>query len=164
LLARSVALIRRELPDCHVRFVGGDAPWSSAKMGSDVIRECAEGVSPGAYTVEPALPHERLLDLIGTATLVVLPSRFETFGMTLLEAMACGTAAVASDINAFREISDGGRYARLHVAEDFPDLALQVVTLLSDRDQRERLQTEAHAHSGRWDVSHIADHLLRVWN
>jgi glycosyltransferase involved in cell wall biosynthesis len=46
--------------------------------------------------------------LISTADALILPSRFETFGITVLEAMACGTAVIASDLDCIRELVPQG--------------------------------------------------------
>ena len=47
----------------------------------------------------------RLARLYSQADALVLPSRYESFGLPVLEAMACGTAVIASDLPALREVA-----------------------------------------------------------
>lgn len=48
-----------------------------------------------------------LIELYQTCSALVTPSRWEGFGIPLLEAMACGAPVIASDIPAHREVLDG---------------------------------------------------------
>jgi len=50
------------------------------------------------------LTHEELLNLYQGATALLYPSRIEGFGIPPLEALACGTPAIVSDIPVFREV------------------------------------------------------------
>jgi phosphatidyl-myo-inositol alpha-mannosyltransferase len=60
----------------------------------------------------------------------------ESFGIVLLEAMASGTAVVASDLEAFRRVLDEGRAGRHFRNGDSADLAQVVNQLLADDDER----------------------------
>jgi glycosyltransferase involved in cell wall biosynthesis len=51
------------------------------------------------------IPDDELVNLYNAALALVLPSKYEGFGIPLLEAMACETPIVASDIPAFREVA-----------------------------------------------------------
>ncbi|KJE24765.1 Phosphatidylinositol alpha-mannosyltransferase [Frankia torreyi] len=56
----------------------------------------------------------------------------ESFGIVLLEAMAAGTAVVASDIDAFRRVLDDGRAGRLFDVGDPAQLAATLADVLTD--------------------------------
>jgi len=63
----------------------------------------------------------------------------ESFGIVLLEAMAAGSPVLASDLPAFRDVLDGGRYGGLFATGDPESLAQAASELLTDAGRRERL-------------------------
>jgi glycosyltransferase involved in cell wall biosynthesis len=69
----------------------------------------------------------------------VIASKFEPFGVAVLEAMATGLPIIATDVNELREILDGGRAGMLVPAERPDALARAMTTVSSDADLRARL-------------------------
>ncbi len=63
----------------------------------------------------------------------------ESFGMILTEALAASTTVVASDLDAFRRVLDGGRAGRLFPTGDAVALRQTIAELLDDPDQRAEL-------------------------
>ena len=71
--------------------------------------------------------------VVARASLFVLSSRWEGFGLSLAEALACGTPCVAFDCVAGpAEVLAGGRYGELVPAEDVEGLARAITDHLSD--------------------------------
>ncbi len=84
-----------------------------------------------------AVPSRDLADYYGCATCLVMPSLYEGFGLPALEAMACGTPVVVSNVSSLPEIvSDTGL---LVDPEDVDALADALGKLLSDQDLRGKL-------------------------
>jgi starch synthase len=92
----------------------------------------------GVVWIEAMLPREQLVPLITGATVFVVPSVYEPLGIVNLEAAACGTAVVASDVGGIPEVVDDGRTGLLvHYDPDDPaafeaGLAARISELLAD--------------------------------
>jgi glycosyltransferase involved in cell wall biosynthesis len=89
--------------------------------------------------------------LLGGATALVYPSRFEGFGLPVLEAMAVGTPVVASNVSALPELADGA--AVLVDPGDAGAIAESVSRVLDDESLRRRLRDAgiARAAAFTWD-------------
>lgn len=87
------------------------------------------------------LPQHKLVDAYRAADVFALSSRYEAFGMTAIEAMACGTPTVVTTASGMREQLDWGDqciYANPHDAAEF---GLAISNLLTYNEARERLRT-----------------------
>jgi phosphatidylinositol alpha-mannosyltransferase len=88
---------------------------------------------------------------------------WESFGIVLLEAMAVGTPVLASDLEAFRAVLDGGTSGQVFVTEDPDDLAAKAGALLDDPETRARLVTLGRARARSYDWSTVARDIVRVY-
>ncbi|MBK7975646.1 MAG: glycosyltransferase family 4 protein [Deltaproteobacteria bacterium] len=98
------------------------------------------------------IAREDLRMLLSSATVALLPSRFEGFGLPLLEAMALGTPAVANDLPVFREV--GGDLVHLVAATDGAAWAeaIRAVLALPDGVRREwAVRSRRAAAAWTWD-------------
>ncbi len=101
-----------------------------------------------------------LVGMYQRATLLVFPSLYESFGLPALEAMACGTPVLASDIPALREtVADAGVFVDPHDVSAIADAMLELLTDAERGDDlRERGIRRAAAFSWErcarqtWDV------------
>lgn len=62
----------------------------------------------GVFWVRDFLPVHEIREILTAATVFVCPSVYEPLGIVNLEAMACGTAVVASDVGGIPEVVDDG--------------------------------------------------------
>ena len=139
-LLDALPAIREAVPEAHIRFVGADG-------GTTVLlarRACALGVAEGV-SFEGARPREGLPPTYRSAAVCLVPSRFEAFPYTCLEAMACGRAVVAAQVGGLPEVISDGVDGLLVAPEDPAALAGAVRRLLLDATARRRLGAAARA-------------------
>jgi phosphatidylinositol alpha-mannosyltransferase len=87
----------------------------------------------------------------------------ESFGVILTEAMAAGTAVVASDIDAFRRVLDDGAFGILSAVHDETALAAAIGAMLADPDRRTELAAAAQKRVAAFDWSVLTTRVLRVY-
>ncbi|MBF6332026.1 glycosyltransferase family 4 protein [Nocardia transvalensis] len=87
----------------------------------------------------------------------------ESFGIVLVEAMAAGTAVVASELDAFRRVLRDGFAGTLVPVGDSARLAGALNDLLADPARREDLVRAANQVVGEYDWPVVAEQILRVY-
>ena len=125
LLLAVLAATARDRPDVRLWRVGG--PFTAAQASR--AREL--GVE-GRITVLPHVDRAVLAALYRRASLVLLTSEREGFGLPVIEAMACGTPVVCSDLAVMREV--GGAAADYCALDSVDDWSRRIVGLLAERD------------------------------
>ncbi len=78
---------------------------------------------------------DALPELLAPADVFVLSSSEESFGLSALEAMACGTPVVGTDVGGVREVVDDGVTGLLAPSNDVDTFAANLRSLLFDRDR-----------------------------
>jgi glycosyltransferase involved in cell wall biosynthesis len=151
-LREAVALLAdRGLPHALV-IAGGPAGGESP----DELRRVDEELPghPGRVAWLGAVDDDALARLMAGAAACCVPSRFEAFGLTALEALACGAPVVASARGALPEVvGDAGV-----LCEPTPaDLARALQRVLTDAAQAARLRTAARARAERFSWAATAE-------
>ncbi len=88
----------------------------------------------------------------------------ESFGIVLTEAMAAGTPVVASDLDAFRLVLDGGRAGVLVTAGSSAALAAALDGLLDDPARRAELAAAGRRRAAMWDWPVVARQVAQVYD
>lgn len=135
-LIRSMALVRERMPDAHL-LVGGKG-GCLVKMKSLVKQLQLE---PNV-TFLGFVPDDQLNELYNRAQCVVVPSIFEGFGITVIEALAAGTRVVGTDVDGIREILQSGNYGRLAPYGDHYALAEAIIAELKNPRAAANLRPE----------------------
>ena len=101
----------------------------------------------------------------GEATLVVLPSIQESFGVVLIEAMASGRAVVASRVGGIPEVLADGECGLLVPPGDSGQLAQAITRLLADEHERASLAAKGRARvEAIYRSEAVVDRLIDVYN
>jgi starch synthase len=103
-VAHLVAAAHRFSPDVQLVLCAGapDTPEIAAEVGG-AVEELARSRS-GIFWVQEMLPGDQIREILSAATVFVCPSVYEPLGIVNLEAMACSTAVVASDVGGIPEV------------------------------------------------------------
>ena len=165
-----IAAAHRFDPDVQLVLCAGapDTPEIAAEVGAAV--EQLSQARSGVFWVQEMLDGSKIREILTAATVFVCPSVYEPLGIVNLEAMACATAVVASDVGGIPEVVDDGRTGTL-VHYDSGDtatfeagLADAVNTLVADP-----ARAQAYGRAGRqrcideFSWAHIAEQTLEIY-
>jgi len=100
------------------------------------------------------IPEEKLPSLYGGAQALIFPSLYEGFGLPLLEAMACGTPVLTSNVTAMPEVA--GDAALLVDPTSVEEISVAMRKIVSDSSLREQLQRKGRERAGQFTWSNTA--------
>jgi starch synthase len=104
-----VAAAHHISPDAQIVLCAGapDTPEIAEETRAAVAELAA--VREGVFWIQQMLQPAEVRQILSHATVFVCPSVYEPLGIVNLEAMACGTAVVASDVGGIPEVVEHGR-------------------------------------------------------
>jgi glycogen synthase len=114
--------------------------------------------------INAMLPHDDVMQLYSHATLFVCPSVYEPFGLINLEAMACGTAVVASRVGGIPEVVVHGETGVLVPPGEPEALAAAVSALCGDPERAARFGAAGRRRvEAEFSWEHIAERTLAIY-
>lgn len=160
-VAAMIAVLR-DRPEAH-GVVMGRATGRHQGYDRDLRARIAASGLAGRIHMLPEVPVHRMADWYRVLDLFVAPQRWEGFGLTPLEAMACGVPVVATDVGAFSEIVTDA-VGTLIPAGDVPAMASAIARGLDDADHRVRQGQAARAHVvERFRIEAEAEALMAIY-
>jgi glycosyltransferase involved in cell wall biosynthesis len=148
-------------PDAHLVIVGGSLYRAADDYIAELHTRAARPPLRGHVSFAGPLPPPRIAHEMATSAVLVLPSRSESFGAVLVEALACGTPVVASRCGGPEDIvtEDVGRL----VSGDAPALAAALLDVLSAPDRFEPEQLHRYAVE-RFSWDRVADEFVGIYH
>jgi D-inositol-3-phosphate glycosyltransferase len=145
-LVRAMALVVQEDPrwrhDACLCVIGGDRSDDPSLLNVEMARIDALRAELGLTELVTFLgpqAQEELPYYYAAAEVVVVPSRYESFGLVALEAMACGTPVIASDVGGLSTLIRNGRTGFLVPDGNPTALAATLLALLDNPRLRAEL-------------------------
>ena len=169
-VAHLVAAAHYFAPDIQLVLCAGapDTPEIAAEVTS-AVQELARART-GVFWVREMLPIGKIREILSAATVFVCPSVYEPLGIVNLEAMACATAVVASDVGGIPEVvADHQTGLLVHYDPNDPAfferrLAETVNSLVAEPEKaRQYGQAGRQRCIQEFSWSHIAEQTLEIY-
>ena len=169
-LVRAMAIVKKTCTTfrCphYLAVIGGDPEEDPEEMSAEMVRIQSLSQELGLDDMiiflgkrgQTTLPY-----YYAAAEVVVMPSRYESFGMVALEAMACGTPVIASRVGGLAHLIQDGETGYFIPPQDPHALAEKLRLVFIDSELRTRLGTQAakYAQGFRWES--ITAQMLEVY-
>jgi len=160
-LFHALALARRRDAALPPLVVAGALPAADSAFAPDPRRLAAEAGLDGGVRFVGRVPEEDKPALYSGALAFVFPSRYEGFGLPVLEALACGTPAAVADATSLPEVAGPG--ALLVGPDDVGGWAAAIERLAADEALRTRLRVAGQEHAARFSWRRTAQQTLAAY-
>jgi len=172
LVVTASRLIKRKSPDllisafARVLKVVPDAKLAIAGSGreEDNLSRQIKGLNiMNSVFMVGGLPKEKVAKLMAAADVFVLPSKMESFPLSLLEASAAGVPVVCSNAGGVPEVFQDGFNAVLYPPGDDNAMAKAIICLIQDRKLAKTISVNAVETASRFTWEMAAERTLRVY-
>lgn len=134
--------------DANFLFIGENSGFRVGEMPVEKLMD----ICPGRIFFTGFVSREELVRLMGKAAALVFPSRYEGFGLPLLEALAAGVPVIASDLRVSREVcGDFAGYFPLGSAGKLGEKLLETLAMSPDERRRQGEAGRAWARRFTWE-------------
>ena len=150
----------------HLAIIGGDPSASPREMSGEMARlqKLCDDLSVGQTVVFLGKrDQDKLPYYYSAAELVVMPSHYESFGMVALEAMACGTPVIASEVGGLAYLVKDGETG-FTIPDQEPDTLCEKISwLLNDHELHASMSRRAVEYAQDYAWEKIAKQIVNVY-
>jgi glycosyltransferase involved in cell wall biosynthesis len=155
-LIQAFSRLPSSLRDRHKLVIAGDV----RRRPELVERVTALGMAPHII-FKGIVCDDELIKLYQQAAVFVFPSRYEGFGLPVLEAMACGCPVISSNASSLPEVV--GSAGLLRDPSDIDGFAADMALLLGDADRRAHMRERGLAQAGQFSWGRTARELVALY-
>jgi D-inositol-3-phosphate glycosyltransferase len=150
----------------NLAVIGGDPDAAPAEISAEMIRlqKLCDDLTVGKMVAflgkrgQDTLPY-----YYSAAEVVVMPSHYESFGLVALEAMACGTPVIASQVGGLAFLVQDGLTGYTVPTEDHEALCDRLTAILGDESLRKKMGRNAAKYARSYDWGKIAKKIVGVY-
>jgi D-inositol-3-phosphate glycosyltransferase len=165
-LIEAIAHIRREGNEVCLAVIGGEMDIGQEFENAEMARLKSVSANYGlddsvvflGKRSQDSLPY-----YYSAAEAVVVPSFYESFGLVALEAMACGTPVVASEVGGLAFLVQDGETGYTVPVEEPQKLAERLNLLLSDHTLRQKMGQQAAAFARHYSWEKISTRIIKLY-
>ncbi len=155
-LIKALSLVREKIADARLQIVG-----SGDYMNELKAQAAGCGVSDVVEFTGFVSADEKV-ERLRRAHVCVCPSMKEGWGLTNIEANACGTAVIAANVEGLRDSVNEGVSGLLYPYADLNSLVEKLISVLSDSELRSRLERGALDWSKQFNWDDAAQKFMTV--
>jgi len=157
LLISAFAKVLKVVPDAKLVIAG------SGREKDNLSRQIKDLNITNSVFMVGRLKKEKVAQLMAAADVFVLPSKMESFGLTLLEASAAGVPVVCSNAGGIPEVFQDGFNALLYPPGDDNAMAKAIIRLLQDRELAKTISANAVETASKFTWEMTAEQTLQVY-
>ncbi|MHA2059044.1 MAG: glycosyltransferase family 4 protein [Candidatus Thorarchaeota archaeon] len=159
LFPEMLALLKSKFPDLKMMMTG------EGSLKDRLFKEFEEKGVSSMVDYQGVVETDDVPVLINKSRIFLYPSRREPFGLSIVEAMACGVPVITTDVFGPREIVRHNYDGVAVPPDDVVALAKAVGMLLTDNELRTRIgQNALKSAQERYDISHHAKRLIVIYD
>ena len=168
-LLKSMTVVKNKLDqsqDVNLLIIGGDIDYSAYSKDSEMHKLKLLTTELGLENMVTFLGPQRQDQLpyfYSAAEACVLPSRYESFGMVALEAMACGTPVIASKVGGLTSFIQDELTGFLVPEEDEEALAEKILLLLDNSTLKGKMGFQARIRAEELSWQNIANKMISLY-
>jgi glycosyltransferase involved in cell wall biosynthesis len=158
LFPEMLSILKPKFPDLKMMITG------EGSLKERLFKEFEEQGVASMIDYQGVVETDDVPVLINKSRIFLYPSRREPFGLSIIEAMACGVPVVTTDVFGPREIVTHNYNGFAVPPDDAETLAAAVETLLTDVELRTRISQNAlKSVQDRYDIRQHAKQLVAIY-
>jgi glycosyltransferase involved in cell wall biosynthesis len=182
-LLDAFAQVVKQYPDVELKIVGDDMPllreflqsiseqpqiqelvrFCDAHYGSTLRANLSPGIADRVHWLG-SIPNHQVIEILSQTDVLINPSFYESFGISVIEAMAAGVPVVASAVGGMKETMIPGQTGLLVEAGNAEQLAAAILRLLQDEIVCQKMgQAGRQRVSQRYTWEQIVEALLQQY-
>ena len=157
ILIKAIPMIKKSIPDVYLLIAGTGEEKTNLK---NIVKEL--NIEKNVKFLSWVSRKEKY-SYYKSADVCILPSRFEGFGIALLEAMVCEKPIVASNVGGIPYIVEDGITGFLFEPDKVDDLANKMIILLKDEKLRKRMGDAGREKAKEFTWERVAEKTMQVY-